>query len=100
MSHAWFINYGLSSNAPVDYSTSSTVRWKIIGNEMIKHVGKSESCMLSKLRIIFKRTRIYIIYYMFCRLNWVEVLKQSVGQIAVKWLRPSCAALAPGQRNS
>ena len=34
-----------------------TVRSKIIGNEMIKNVGKSQSCMVSKLPIIFKRTR-------------------------------------------
>ena len=37
--------------------SSSTVRLKIIGNEMIKNVGQSESCMVSKLPIIFKRTR-------------------------------------------
>ena len=36
---------------------SPTVRLKIIGNEIIKNVGKSESCMVSKLPIIFKRTR-------------------------------------------
>ena len=29
----------------------------IIGNEMITNVGKSESCMVSELPIIFKRTR-------------------------------------------
>ena len=28
---------------------SATVRLKIIGNEIIKHVGKSQSCMVSKL---------------------------------------------------
>ena len=32
-------------------------RLKIIRNELLKHVGKSESCMVSILRIIFKRTR-------------------------------------------
>ena len=36
---------------------SSTVRLKIIGNDTIKNVGKYESCMISKLPIIFKRTR-------------------------------------------
>ena len=36
----------------------STARLKILGNEiMIKNVGKSQSCMVSKLPIIFKRTR-------------------------------------------
>ena len=38
----------------------NTVRLKIIGNEMIKNVGKSQSCMVSKLPIIFKRTRTYM----------------------------------------
>ena len=33
------------------------MRLKIIGHEMIKNVGKSESCMVSKVPIIFKRTR-------------------------------------------
>ena len=37
----------------------STVRLKIIGNEIIKNVGKYQSCMVSKLPIIFKRTRKY-----------------------------------------
>ena len=32
------------------------VRLKIIRNELIKNVGKFQSCMFSKLRIIFKRT--------------------------------------------
>ena len=32
------------------------VRLKIIGNEIIQNVGKSESCMVSRLPIIFKRT--------------------------------------------
>ena len=36
------------------------VRLKIIGNDIIKTVGKSQSCMVSKLPIIFKRTRIYM----------------------------------------
>ena len=31
------------------------VRLKIIRNELIKNVGKFQSCMVSKLRIIFKR---------------------------------------------
>ena len=31
------------------------VRLKIIRNELIKNVGKFQSCMFSKLRIIFKR---------------------------------------------
>ena len=35
---------------------SHTVRLKIISNEIIKHVDKYESCMVSKLPIIFKRT--------------------------------------------
>ena len=33
------------------------VRLKIIAHEMIKIVGKYQSCMVSKLPIIFKRTR-------------------------------------------
>eukprot|EP01048_Picozoa_sp_COSAG05_P006675 COSAG05_NODE_444_length_9777_cov_20.852965_2_plen_87_part_00 len=37
-----------------------TVRLKIIGNEMIKTVGQSEPCMVSKVPIIFKRTRSYV----------------------------------------
>ena len=36
---------------------TGTMRLNIIGNELIKNVGQSESCMISKLRIIFKRTR-------------------------------------------
>ena len=36
---------------------ASTMRLKIIGNEIIKNVVKSQSCMVSKLPIIFKRTR-------------------------------------------
>ena len=36
-----------------------TVRLKIIGNEIIKNVGEYQSCMVSKLPIIFKRTRKY-----------------------------------------
>ena len=36
---------------------TNTVRWKVIGNEIIKNVGKYQSCMVSKLPIIFKRTR-------------------------------------------
>ena len=36
---------------------STTVRVKIIGHEIIKHVGEYESCMVSKLPIIFKHTR-------------------------------------------
>ena len=31
------------------------VRLNIIRNELIKNVGKFQSCMISKLRIIFKR---------------------------------------------
>ena len=33
------------------------MRLHIIGNVLIKSVGKYESCMVSKLPIIFKRTR-------------------------------------------
>ena len=32
------------------------MRLKMIGDEIIKNVGKYESCMVSKLPIIFKRT--------------------------------------------
>ena len=35
-------------------SSSSMVRLKVIGNEIIKTVGNPESCMVSKLPIIFK----------------------------------------------
>eukprot|EP01048_Picozoa_sp_COSAG05_P001821 COSAG05_NODE_65_length_22456_cov_17.448540_8_plen_117_part_00 len=35
----------------------TTVRLKIISHEIIKNVGKYQSCMFSKLPIIFKRTR-------------------------------------------
>ena len=38
-------------------SRSSTVRLKIIGNEIIQNVGQYESCLATKLPIIFKRTR-------------------------------------------
>ena len=38
---------------------AATVRLKIIGNEMIKTVGKSESRMVPKLPIIFQRSRTY-----------------------------------------
>ena len=38
---------------------ATTVRLKIIGNEMIKNVGKYESCMVSKLPLVFKPTRSY-----------------------------------------
>ena len=34
-----------------------TVRLKMIGDAIIKNVGKSVSCMVSKLPSIFKRTR-------------------------------------------
>ena len=45
--------------AAVNYSSIRIlrVRVKIIGNEIIKTVGKSWLCMVSKLPIIFKRTR-------------------------------------------
>ena len=33
-----------------------TVRLKIIGNDIIKNVGKYQSCMVSKLPIIWKQT--------------------------------------------
>ena len=35
------------------------VRLKIIRNELIKNVCKCQSCMVSTLRILFKRTRMY-----------------------------------------
>ena len=35
------------------------VRFHIIGNARIKNVGKSQSCLVSKLPIIWKRTRSY-----------------------------------------
>ena len=41
---------------PVTYQLLTTVRLKTIGNDIIKNVGKSESCMVSKLPIVFKRT--------------------------------------------
>ena len=37
-----------------------TVRLEIVGNEIFQNVGKSKSCMVSKLPIIFKRTRMYV----------------------------------------
>ena len=37
------------------------VRLKIIRNELIKTVCKCQSCMVSKLRIIFKRTRMHFL---------------------------------------
>ena len=42
---------------PLEINTLATVRLKIIGNEMIKNVGQSESCMVSKWPIIFKGNR-------------------------------------------
>ena len=41
---------------------SLTVRLKIIGSKTIKNVGKSESCMVSKVPIGFKRTRTLYMY--------------------------------------
>ena len=39
----------------------TTVRLKIVvGDEIIKNVGKYESCVVSKLPIIFKRTRMCV----------------------------------------
>eukprot|EP01048_Picozoa_sp_COSAG05_P014478 COSAG05_NODE_1644_length_4351_cov_343.181091_4_plen_155_part_00 len=38
--------------------------FQIIGNERIKNVGKSQSCMVSKLPIIWKRTRRPVSSYM------------------------------------
>ena len=40
--------------------TAGTIRLKIDGNKLIKIVGESQSCMVSKLPIIFKRTRKYV----------------------------------------
>ena len=37
------------------------VRFHIIGNARIKNVGKSQSCLVSKLPIIWKRTRTIVI---------------------------------------
>ena len=37
------------------------MRLKIIRNELIKNVGKFQSCMVSKLRIIFKRIVLLLI---------------------------------------
>ena len=34
----------------------ATVRFQIIRNARIEYVGKSQSCMVSKLRIIWKQT--------------------------------------------
>ena len=51
------------------------MRLKIIRNELIKKVGKCQSCMVSKLRIIFKRTRSRstmlagLVDYMYCRVG-------------------------------
>eukprot|EP01048_Picozoa_sp_COSAG05_P017055 COSAG05_NODE_2276_length_3296_cov_4097.429152_3_plen_67_part_00 len=39
---------------------SYCIRLNIIDNEIIKTVGTYESCMVSKLQIIFKRTRMYV----------------------------------------
>ena len=36
---------------------ATTVRLRILGNEMIKNVGKYESRTVSKLPLVFKRTR-------------------------------------------
>ena len=36
---------------------AATMRLRIIRNEIIKNVGKCQSCMVSELRAIFKRTR-------------------------------------------
>ena len=56
ISHAWLPKYSFVCSS--DYTGHKcTVRLKVIGNEMIKNVGKYESCMVSKVPIIFKRTR-------------------------------------------
>ena len=36
--------------------TAGTIRLKIDGNKLIKIVGESQSCMVSKFRIIWKQT--------------------------------------------
>ena len=43
-----------------EYEYRDAVRLKIIGDEMIQNVGKYQSCMVSKVPILFKRTRMSI----------------------------------------
>ena len=39
-----------------EYEYRDAVRLKIIGDAMIKNVGKSQSCVVSKVPIIWKQT--------------------------------------------
>ena len=50
-------DFASSNNLGARTARLCTMRLKIIGNEIIKNVGESESCMVSELPIIFKRTR-------------------------------------------
>ena len=45
------------SYIPLRCPVGIRVRFHIIGNARIKNVGKSQSCLVSKLPIIWKRTR-------------------------------------------
>ena len=48
---------GRARAAPTtEITTNVRVRFQIIGNACIEYVGKSQSCMVSKLRIIWKQT--------------------------------------------
>ena len=61
---------------PVDgYPTTQVrVRLRIIRNARIKNVGKSEACMVYKLRILFKRT---------VRVSWLTAIED---RNKVSWL--------------
>ena len=55
----WPINFTRTRTtaAAAAAAEATMVRLKIIGNDITKNVGKSESCMVYQLRMIFKRTR-------------------------------------------
>ena len=46
------------------------MRFQIIRNARIESVGKSQSCMVSKLRIIWKRTRIVVAFNNVVAIMW------------------------------
>ena len=50
-------NYFSFRGNHIESGATSTMRLNMIGNKLFKTVGKSQSCMVYKLPIIFKRTR-------------------------------------------
>ena len=48
------------------------VRLKIIGNARIENIGTSKLCVVYQLRMIFKRTRTYVIPNHQEEVRWME----------------------------